>query len=85
MATFHPELPRGTRVKTQIVGTLQDILRGPAPKNDGTMNLFGALATSMADCGYQNIREFQRVELTFAPSFLSEGKSYQRAQGVGMG
>jgi IMP dehydrogenase len=85
MATFHPELPRGARVKTQTIGTLREILRGPAPKNDGTMNLFGALATSMADCGYQNIRDFQRVEVTYAPSFLSEGKSYQRAQGVGMG
>lgn len=85
MATFHPELPRGTRVKTTTVGTLQDILLGPAPKNDGTMNLFGALATSMADCGYANVRDFQRVEITYAPSFLSEGKTYQRAQGVGMG
>jgi IMP dehydrogenase len=85
MATFHPELPRGTRVKTTTVGTLRDILLGPAPKNDGTMNLFGALATSMADCGYASVRDFQRVEITYAPSFLSEGKTYQRAQGVGMG
>ncbi|MHB8512544.1 MAG: GuaB3 family IMP dehydrogenase-related protein [Actinomycetota bacterium] len=85
MATFHPDLPRGTRVKTQTVGTLQEILLGPAPVNDGTFNLFGALRTSMADCGYQNIREFQRVEVCVAPSFLTEGKTYQRAQGVGMG
>ncbi|GAC1424324.1 MAG: GuaB3 family IMP dehydrogenase-related protein [Actinomycetota bacterium] len=85
MATFHPDLPRGTRVKTQTVGTLQEILLGPAPVNDGTFNLFGALRTSMADCGYQNIREFQRVEVCVAPSFLTEGKGYQRAQGVGMG
>jgi IMP dehydrogenase len=85
MATFHPDLPRGTRVKTNTVGTLKEILRGPAPVNDGTMNLFGALATSMADCGYQSIRDFQRVEVAVSPSFLSEGKTYQRAQGVGMG
>ncbi|MGH2829758.1 MAG: GuaB3 family IMP dehydrogenase-related protein [Actinomycetota bacterium] len=85
MATFHPELPRGTRVRTQVAGTLQEILVGPAPVNDGTFNLFGALRTSMADCGYQTIREFQRVELCVAPSLLTEGKSYQRAQGVGMG
>ena len=85
MATFHPELPRGTRVQTTLVGTLQEILLGPAPVNDGTFNLFGALRTSMADCGYQNIKEFQRVEVCVAPSFLTEGKSYQRAQGVGMG
>ena len=85
MATFHPELPRGTRVATKTIGTLQEILLGPAPVNDGTMNLFGALRTSMADCGYENVRDFQRVEVAVAPSFLTEGKSYQRAQGVGMG
>ena len=85
MATFHPDLPRGTRVKTRVVGSLSEILLGPAPTNDGTMNLFGALRESMATCGYQNIREFQRVEISVAPSFLSEGKTYQRQQGVGMG
>jgi IMP dehydrogenase len=85
MATFHPELPRGTRVKTSTIGTLKEILLGPAPVNDGTMNLFGALRTSMADCGYASIREFQRVEVSVSPAFLSEGKSYQRAQRVGMG
>jgi IMP dehydrogenase len=85
MATFHPELPRGARVKTKTVGTLREILVGPAPVNDGTMNLFGALATSIADTGYQSVRDFQRVEIAYSPSFLSEGKSYQRAQGVGMG
>jgi IMP dehydrogenase len=85
MATFHPELPRGARVKTDTVGTLREILLGPAPVNDGTMNLFGALRTSMADCGYENVRDFQRVEVAVSPAFLTEGKSYQRAQHVGMG
>ena len=85
MATFHPELPRGARVQTNIVGTLREILLGPAPVNDGTMNLFGALRTSMADCGYESVRDFQRVEVAVAPSFLTEGKTYQRAQHVGMG
>jgi IMP dehydrogenase len=85
MATFHPELPRGARVKTSTIGTLREILLGPAPTNDGTMNLFGALRTSMADCGYENVRDFQRVEVAVSPAFLTEGKSYQRAQGVGMG
>src|SRR3982751_165817 len=39
MATFHPDLPRGARVKTSTLGTLKEILTGPAPINDGTMNL----------------------------------------------
>jgi IMP dehydrogenase len=85
MATFHPTLPRGTRVRTRQVASLEEILVGPAHENDGTLNLFGALATSMATAGYATIKEFQKAELVVAPSIGSEGKTYQRAQGVGMG
>ena len=85
MATFHPTLPRGARVRTQQVGSLGEILVGPAHENDGTLNLFGALATSMATTGYETIREFQKAELIVAPSIKSEGKTYQQAQRVGMG
>ncbi len=85
MATFHPTLPRGTRVRTRQVGSLQEILVGPAHDNDGTLNLFGALRTSMATTGYANVKEFQKAELVVAPSIGTEGKVYQRAQGVGMG
>jgi IMP dehydrogenase len=85
MATFHPDLPRGTRVKTKQIGSLQEILVGPAHENDGTLNLFGALKTSMATCGYGTIKEFQRAEVMVAPSIRSEGKDLQKSQGVGMG
>jgi IMP dehydrogenase len=85
MATFHPTLPRGARVKTDQVASLSEILVGPAHENDGTFNLFGALATSMATTGYANVKEFQKAELVIAPSIKTEGKSYQRSQGVGMG
>jgi IMP dehydrogenase len=85
MATFHADLPRGTRVRTTPVGTLKEILVGPAPVNDGTMNLFGALRTSMATTGYSNLKEFQKVEVMVAPALQTEGKSLQRGQGVGMG
>jgi IMP dehydrogenase len=85
MATFHPTLPRGARVKTQQVASLEEILVGPAHENDGTFNLFGALATSMATTGHATIREFQRAELVVAPSIKTEGKTYQTAQRVGMG
>src|SRR4030065_82637 len=30
MATFHPDLPRGARVKTDVAGSLEEILMGPA-------------------------------------------------------
>jgi IMP dehydrogenase len=85
MATFHPSLPRGTRVATQQDGTLREILLGPAQENDGTFNLIGALRTSMATCGYEDIRDFQRAEVMVAPALQSEGKQLQREQGVGMG
>ena len=85
MATFHPTLPRGTRVATASTGTLEEIVVGPARENDGTLNLMGALRTSMATCGYQDMAEFNRAELMVAPSLQTEGKYLQRDQGVGMG
>jgi IMP dehydrogenase len=85
MATFHPELPRGARVQTKQIGSLKEILVGPAHENDGTLNLFGALRTSMATTGYANVREFQKAEVVVAPAIKTEGKAEQRAQHVGMG
>lgn len=85
MATFHPELPRGTRIKTEVNATLREILVGPAHENDGTLNLFGALRTSMATCGYENIKEFQKAEVMIAPAIKTEGKVEQMEQKVGMG
>jgi IMP dehydrogenase len=85
MATFHPELPRGTRVRSGVKGTLEDILLGPAHENDGTLNLVGGLRTSMATCGYENLKAFQKAEVMVAPSLQTEGKILQNSQGVGMG
>src|SRR3954463_3242388 len=85
MATFHPTLPRGARVKTTQNGTLEEIVFGPAHENDGTFNLMGGLRTSMATCGYQDIAEFNRAELMVAPALQTEGKALQRDQGIGMG
>jgi len=85
MATFHASLPRGARVATRQNGTLEEILTGPAHENDGTFNLFGALRTSMATCGYKDIAEFNRAELMVAPALQTEGKQLQASQGVGMG
>ncbi len=85
MATFHPSLPRGTRVATRQDGTLEQILLGPANENDGTFNLMGALRTSMATCGYEDIPSFHRAEVMVAPALQTEGKSLQKEQAVGMG
>jgi IMP dehydrogenase len=85
MATFHPTLPRGARVHAGRRATLSEILVGPAHENDGSLNLFGALRTSMATTGYETVKEFQKAEVMIAPGLQTEGKSLQRAQGVGMG
>jgi IMP dehydrogenase len=85
MATFHPTLPRGARVKVGALGSIREILTGPAHENDGRLNLFGALRTSMATCGYQTVKEFQKAEVMVAPALQTEGKQLQRSQGIGMG
>jgi IMP dehydrogenase len=85
MATFHPSLPRGARVKVGDRGTLTEVLVGPAHENDGKRNLFGALRVSMATTGYSDVKEFQKAEVMIAPSLQTEGKSLQRSQQVGMG
>ena len=85
MATFHPTLPRGTRVHVGDRGTLAEILVGPAHENDGRRNLFGALRMSMATTGYSDLKEFQKAEVMLAPALQTEGKSLQRSQRVGMG
>jgi IMP dehydrogenase len=84
MATFHPTLPRGTRVATPQTAPLREIVLGPARENDGTLNLMGALRTSMATTGYETIHEFQKAEIMFAPALQTEGKKLQKEQGVGM-
>jgi IMP dehydrogenase len=85
MATFHPSLPRGARVEVGELGTLEEILVGPAHENDGRRNLFGALRVSMATTGYGDLKEFQKAEVMVAPSLRTEGKALQRDQQVGMG
>ncbi|MEM1292650.1 MAG: GuaB3 family IMP dehydrogenase-related protein [Cyanobacteria bacterium P01_H01_bin.162] len=85
MATPSPVLPRGTRIRVGSTGTLEQILRGPAQLDDGTHNLLGALQTSMGTLGAKNLKEMQQVEVVVAPSLLTEGKVYQKAQQLGMG
>ncbi len=85
MATPSPVLPRGTRIRVGTTGTLQQILRGPAQLDDGTHNFLGSLQTSMGTLGAKDIKEMQQVEVVIAPSLLTEGKVYQKAQQLGMG
>ena len=85
MATPSPVLPRGTRIQVGSTGSLERIIKGPALLDDGTHNLLGAIKTSMSTLGAKNIKEMQNVEIVIAPSLLTEGKVYQKAQQLGMG
>jgi IMP dehydrogenase len=80
MAAPSAVLPRGTRIKVGTVGPLDKILNGPATVTDGSQNLMGALRQSMAALGARTIRDMQQVELVYAPSVQTEGKSWQRAR-----
>ena len=78
MAAPSPVLPRGTRIKVGTIGPLEVILHGPATVPDGSQNLMGALRQSMAALGARTIREMQQVEIVYAPSVGTEGKSWQQ-------
>jgi IMP dehydrogenase len=85
MATPHANLPRGTRIRVGISGSLRQILFGPATVDDGSQNLVGAITTCMGNVGAASIREFQETEIIIAPSIKTEGKLFQTVQSVGMG
>lgn len=86
MAAPHPTLPRGTRVEVGVLGKLEQILLGPATgRDDGALNLVGALREAMGLLGCKTIKELQKVEIVIAPSFMTEGKAFQISQRVGMG
>ena len=79
MASFHPALPRGTRIKVGSKGPLEKILFGPTSVTDGTQNLAGALRAAMGMCGAFSIGEMQQAEMVVAPTIKTEGKYFQLA------
>ncbi|MEO5963932.1 MAG: GuaB3 family IMP dehydrogenase-related protein [Candidatus Limnocylindrales bacterium] len=77
MAAPSPVLPRGTRIRVGTVGPLEQILNGPSHVTDGTQNLMGALRQSMAALGARTVADMHDVEIVYAPSVATEGKSWQ--------
>lgn len=73
-------LPRGTRIKTGIKGSLEKLLFGPSSVTDGSENYVGALRNAMGVCGALSIREMQKVKMVIAPSIKTEGKYFQALQ-----
>lgn len=84
MATPNAVLPRGSRIEVGTIGSLKDIMQGPSHTDDGSQNFKGAIITAMATLGVANIKEMHDVAIVVAPSLLTEGKIYQKAQSLGM-
>ena len=85
MATSSAGLPRGTRIKVGQSAPLEQVMLGPATRDDGTMNFVGALKLGMGTCGAANVPEMQHAELLVAPALQTEGKKQQFEQHVGQG
>jgi IMP dehydrogenase len=79
MATPHAGLPRGTRIKVGVSGSLEQILFGPTSLTNGTQNLVGALRTCMGVCGAATLADMHQAEMVIAPAIKTEGKSWQLA------
>ena len=78
MASPHPDLPRGTRIKVGTATTVEQLLFGPSSLTNGTQNLVGALKICLSMVGASTIAEFhERAELVVAPSIRTEGKTFQ--------
>jgi IMP dehydrogenase len=73
-------LPRGTRIRTSIKGSLKQLLFGPTSVTDGSENFVGALRTAMGVCGAVSVKDFQKVKMVIAPAIKTEGKYFQALQ-----
>ncbi len=84
MATPNAVLPRGARIQVGTLAGLEQIILGPSATDDGSENIAGAIRLCLATVGAKNLRDMQRTEVVVAPSLLTEGKVYQKAQSLGM-
>lgn len=84
MATPNSVLPRGARVEVGSIASLEEIMIGPSKSDDGSRNFKGAIQLALATLGVETIKELQEIEVVIAPSLLTEGKIYQKAQSLGM-
>ncbi len=84
MATPNAVLPRGARIEVGTIASLKAIIQGPSKTDDGSQNLAGAIRVCMGTLGLEKLTDFHTVDVIVAPSLLTEGKLYQKAQALGM-
>ncbi len=63
LSAAHHELPRGRYDRVGPRGSLEVILNGPAHRDDGTVNLVGALRRTMGVTGCSRLVELHDVDL----------------------
>ena len=76
MATPHANLPRGTRIKVGLSGSLKQILYGPATVDDGSQNLVGAITTCMGNVGAASIRAIPGNRNHHRPQHQDRGQAF---------
>ena len=63
LAAAHHELPRGRYDRVEPLGSLAEILEGPAHRDDGSVNLMGGLRRAMGVTGYESLARLREAEL----------------------
>ena len=56
-------LPRAYVSEVAKEASIKEILHGPALSSSGTTNMMGGLRSSMAKCGYVDVKDFQRAHV----------------------
>ncbi len=64
LSSAHHELPRSRYERVEVLGSLAQVLAGPAHRDDGTVNLLGGLRRAMAVTGYESLPRLREAELT---------------------
>jgi IMP dehydrogenase len=64
VSASHHGLPRGRLERVEPLGPLRAVLEGPSTRDDGRMNLIGALRHAMGVTGYESLRQFHEVGLS---------------------
>ncbi len=67
-SVIHPTLPQGERIPVEPIGTLEELFVGPALRPDGRLNMFGALRQSMANLGFETLKELQKADVMVRPT-----------------
>lgn len=73
LSSAHHELPRARYERIEVLGSVAQVLTGPAHRDDGTVNLLGGLRRAMAVTGYESLPRLREAELTIRRSRHDRG------------